>query len=148
MFKIFTKKNEDITHNAKKVKKWHSEHRKLEEYAGKVLSAYDKQDIKQTRKYLNKLELLALNHLMNEDVTFFELLKKSKGHDTKVVSAINEFRHSFMDIKKALFHFFIYYTNPKNDLDTLFKKKLDGIISALVARIEFEEQNLYVLIGK
>jgi len=148
MIGMFTQKAQDITHNAKKVKKWQSEHRKLEEYAEKVLSAYDKQDFKQTRKYLNKLETLALNHLMHEDVTFFELLKKSKDKDAQVVNAINEFRHSFMDIKKTLFHFFIYYTNPKNDLDTLFKEKLDGIVTALVGRIEFEEKNLYVLIGK
>ncbi|PHR57112.1 MAG: hypothetical protein COA44_06915 [Arcobacter sp.] len=141
-------KTNDLEKNSRIVNKWKKEHRALEKYAGKVMVAYDNNNIKKAKKYLNKLELLALNHLMDEDVTFFDLEKQATDKDTKIVSAMVEFRRSFSGTKKALFHFFFYYTSPKTILDDAFRAKFDGIVSALVQRIEFEESNLYVMISK
>jgi len=141
-------KDKGIEYNAKLVRRWENEHRKLEKYAGIVMEAYDKGDIKKAKKVLNKLELLALNHLMDEDVTFYDMSKKAKATDTKVLAAMKEFRHSFFDTKKVLFHFFFYYTDPKTELDDTFRTKFDGIVDALVKRIAFEESNLYTMIAK
>ena len=143
-------KSKDLEHNHKVVKRWTNEHRKLEKYAGKVIASYDNNNAKQAKKHLNKLELLALNHLMDEDVTFFNLEKmaKDKEKDKKILDAMIEFRRSFSGTKKALFHFFFYYTSPKTVLDEKFREKFDGIVSALVQRIEFEETNLYTMIAK
>ena len=145
---FFLGRNKDLEHNSKIVKKWTGEHRKLEKYAGKVIASYDKNNLKQAKKYLNKLELLALNHLMDEDVTFFDLEKMAKDKDRKILDAMVEFRRSFSGTKKALFHFFFYYTSPKTVLDEGFREKFDGIVNALVQRIEFEESNLYTMIAK
>jgi len=145
---FFLGKNRDLEYNAKVVKRWTNEHRKLEKYAGKVIASYDKNNTKQAKKYLNKLELLALNHLMDEDVTFFDLEKMAKDKDKRILDAMIEFRRSFSGTKKALFHFFFYYTSPKTVLDANFREKFDGIVNALVQRIEFEENNLYQMISK
>jgi len=150
MFGFFFKQNNDLSKNSKIVKRWQGEHRALAATAGKVVEAYDKDDKKKARKQLDKLQTLALKHLMDEDVTFFELFKKAEGTETdkEILKSIKEFRDSFIDTKKVLFHFFIYYTNPKNELDHVFKDKLDAIIDALVKRIEFEESNLYTMINR
>lgn len=146
MFNFFSKAN--ISHSAKKVAKWSNEHRKLEELAGKIVAAYETEDYKASRKHLCKLQNIALKHLMDEDVTFFELMKNTDEKDQRIIDSIKEFRKSFVDTKKALIRFFIIYTNPVNPLDARFKTTLDVIIDALVNRIEFEENNLYVLINK
>jgi len=148
MLSFLGKSDKSIEQNAKVVNKWKREHRKLEKYAGKVISMYDENRPKQAKKYLNKLELLALNHLMHEDVTFFDLEKTAKRQDTHIVDAMKEFRRSFSGTKKVLFHFFFYYTSPKTVLDETFREKFDGIVGALVQRIEFEEGNLYAMIAK
>jgi len=149
MFGVFFKQNKDLSKNSKKVKKWQGEHRALANYAGKIVDAYDRGNTKKARKLLDKLQTIALKHLMDEDVTFFELFKKSANaeQDKEILASIKKFRESFIDTKKALFYFFIYYTDEKNELNQIFKDKLDGIIDALVQRIEFEENNLYVMIN-
>lgn len=148
MLSFLGKSDKNIEKNSKVVKRWKNEHRKLEIYAGKVISYYDGNDTKKAKKYLNKLELLALNHLMDEDVTFFDLEKMAKEKDEKILNAMLEFRRSFSGTKKVLFHFFFYYTSPKTNLDETFREKFDGIVNALVQRIEFEEANLYTMIAK
>jgi len=145
---FFLGKSKDLEKNSRVVKRWKTEHRALEKYAGKVITAYDSKNTKKAKKYLNKLELLALNHLMDEDVTFFDLEKQATHKDKKILDAMLEFRRSFSGTKKALFHFFFYYTSPKTVLDDTFRTKFDGIVNALVARIEFEENNLYLMISK
>jgi len=148
MFFFLGKNDQSIEKNAKVVNKWKREHRKLEEYAGKVIASYDENKPKRAKKYLHKLELLALNHLMDEDVTFFDLEKTARLRDIHIVDAMKEFRRSFSGTKKVLFHFFFYYTSPKTILDETFREKFDAIVSALVQRIEFEENNLYTMIAK
>ena len=146
MFEFLFNREKDLTKNSKKVRRWKAEHQSLAKYAIKVVEAYDKNEKKKARKHLDKLQGLALNHLMDEDVTFYELCKNAKSKDERILCAMKEFRRSFTDTKRVLFHFFIFYTNPSNDLDSLFRQKLDAIIGALVKRIEFEENNLYSLI--
>lgn len=148
MFGFLFNKDKDLSNNSRKVKKWQAEHRGLAKQAVKVVESYNNDDKIKARKQLDKLQDLALKHLMDEDVTFYELFKKAEKTESneKIIQAMAEFRKSFTDTKKALFYFFIFYTDEKNPLDEVFKEKLDGIINALVNRIEFEETNLYVLI--
>lgn len=149
MFGFLFKQNRDLSKNSKIVKRWQAEHQALANRALKVVDSYEREDLKKARKHLDKLQTLALKHLMDEDVKFFELFKKAEDNeaDKEILKSIKEFRNTFIDTKKVLFHFFIYYTNPKNDLDHIFKDKLNAIIDALVNRIEFEEKNLYILIN-
>ena len=150
MFDFIFNRKKDLAHNSKKVKKWQAEHKALATLAVKTVTYYEKNDLKKAKKELGRLQSVALNHLMDEDVTFSELFKKaeSTNSDQVIVDAMKEFRKSFIDVKKVLIHFFIHYTDPNVVLDDTFITKLKGIIDALVQRIEFEETNLYVLINK
>jgi len=150
MFDFIFHRNKDLAHNSKKVKKWQAEHKALATHAVKTVELYENHELKKAKKQLGKLQSVALNHLMDEDVTFSELFKKAENNNTdkKILEAIKEFRKSFIDTKKVLIHFFIHYTNPHVELDDVFLEKLKGIIGALVQRIEFEENNLYTMINK
>ena len=150
MFDFIFNRNKDLEHNSKKVKKWQAEHKALATQAVKVVELYENSELKKTKKELIKLQRIALNHLMDEDVTFNDLFKKADNTvtDKSIINAIKEFRSSFIDVKKVLIHFFIHYTDPSVELDSIFIDKLKGIIDALVQRIEFEETTLYVLINK
>ena len=145
MFDFLFHHHKDLVHNHGKVKKWQGEHKLLAKEAVAVVEYYDKQDMKKAKKHLAKLQSLALNHLMDEDVTFSDLFKKAKDTDTdlEIVDSMKEFRKTFVDTKKVLIHFFIHYTSPDVALDATFKAKLEAIIGALVKRIEFEESTLY-----
>jgi len=145
MFDFLFHHHKDLAHNHGKVKKWEGEHQHLAKEAMAVVEFYDKKDTKKAKKHLLKLQSLALNHLMDEDVTFSDLLKKAEdtATDQEIVASMKEFRKTFTDTKKVLIHFFIYYTSDAAELDAKFKSQLDGIIDALVKRIEFEESNLY-----
>ncbi len=149
MFDFLFNRKKDLVHNSKKVKKWQAEHKALATLAVKTVEYYEANELKKAKKELGKLQSVALNHLMDEDVTFTELFKKAqKNHtDQSILDAIREFRKSFTDTKKVLIHFFIHYTDPSVVLDDVFIEKLKGIIDALVQRIEFEEKNLYVMIN-
>jgi len=150
MFDFIFNRKKDLAHNSKKVKKWQAEHKALATLAVKTVTYYENNDLKKAKKELGRLQSVALNHLMDEDVTFSELFKKAESTNTDqvIVDAMKEFRKSFIDVKKVLIHFFIHYTDPNVALDDTFITKLKGIIDALVQRIEFEETNLYVLINK
>jgi len=150
MFDFIFNRKKDLAHNSKKVKKWQAEHKALATLAVKTVSYYENKDLKKAKKELGRLQSVALNHLMDEDVTFSELFKKAEktNADQVIVEAMREFRKSFIDTKKVLIHFFIHYTDPQVSLDEVFIHKLKEIIGALVQRIEFEETNLYVLINK
>jgi len=145
MFDFLFHHHKDLAHNHGKVKKWEGEHQHLAKEAMAVVEYYDKQDMKKAKKHLIKLQSLALNHLMDEDVTFSDLLKKAEDNatDQEIVASMKEFRKTFIDTKKVLIHFFIHYTSSDVALDAEFKRKLDAIIDALVKRIEFEESTLY-----
>ena len=145
MFDFLFHHHKDLAHNHGKVKKWEGEHQHLAKEAMAVVEYYDKNEMKKAKKHLVKLQSLALNHLMDEDVTFSDLLKKAEdtATDQEIVASMKEFRKTFTDTKKVLIHFFIYYTSESAELDAKFKSQLDGIIDALVKRIEFEESTLY-----
>lgn len=145
MFDFLFHHHKDLAHYHGKVKKWEGEHKHLAQEAMAVVEYYEKQDMKKAKKHLVKLQSLALNHLMDEDVTFSDLFKKAEDTETDqaIVASMKEFRKTFIDTKKVLIRFFIHYTDPNTELDAKFKAQLDAIIQALVKRIEFEEKTLY-----
>ena len=155
MFGFFTKKSaSDLAHNAKNVKRWKSEHIKLQKEAGKVHDIYMKDNPTKAKEGLKRLHLMTMEHLMDEDSTFHSMLREQKDRTEdseekqEILAAIEEFRHSFRDTKQVLFRFFTRYSHPDIKLDETFLEEFTGIIDALVARIEFEEKELYSLIDK
>ena len=70
-----------LSKNQKLVKKWEKEHEQIVVLAHKVIAAYSKNDYDAAKKELGLLNNLAVDHLMNEDIEFYRLLKDQKRAD-------------------------------------------------------------------
>ncbi len=143
MWNIFGNKRK-----SKNVRQWEKEHRHLEKLAGLIIGSYDKKNYRETKKHLIKLKDVALNHLMDEDLTFYEMKRKASDKDTEVFDSMKEFELSFREVKLVLIKFLDHYSRPEVALDQEFKETFDTIVGVLVARIQFEEANLYVLLDR
>ena len=133
---------------SKKVVQWEKEHHQLKKLAGLIIGAYDNKDFKETKKQLNKLKDVALNHLMGEDITFYEMKREVGDKEKDVFDAVSEFETSFREVKIVLIKFLDHYSRPEVELDQEFKETFDTIVGVLVARIEFEEANLYAMLDR
>ena len=129
--------------NQKQVKRWKEEHTKMVELAHRVLGEYAKGDHAKTKKYLKDFSKVAMDHIVSEDVTFFDLLRDNKLNDLRTEKMIKEFKESFGGTKETLMKFLGKYTLPETPLDEEFFDTFNAIVKILGERIEFEENNLY-----
>ncbi len=152
MLKKLFSQNRELSKHSKKVKQWQSEHRNLAKYATKILRYLDMGEEKKAKKAFRRLHEDALHHLMDEDITFYNLLQKVEQQkiekDEKIMDCINKFRDTFSHTKQALFDFFEAYEDKSRSFDNRFRKEFEGIVEALVSRIEYEESNLYQMINQ
>ena len=93
-----------------------------------------------------KLNNLAVNHIMNEDIEFYKLLKDQKRLTIKSERNIKEFTKTFKGTKLALMSFLSQYTKPDEVLDEVFFSNFNEIVGVLAERIGFEEENLYSIL--
>jgi len=137
LWSLFSSKNQKL------VKGWIKEHKKIVDLAHKVIQAYEKGDLKATKKALLALNKVAIVHLMTEDIEFYRLLKDKKRADEETEKLINEFTASFKDTKITLREFLLTYTKDDAILDDRFFATFNVIVDVLGKRIAFEENNLY-----
>jgi len=135
-----------LNKNQKLVKKWEKEHEQIVVLATEVIGEYSKHNHDNAKKALKKLNKLAVDHVMNEDIEFYRLLKDQKRLTVKSENLIREFTKTFKDTKMALMNFLTQYTREDVVLDDEFFKTFTDIVSVLGERIEFEEKNLYSLL--
>jgi hypothetical protein len=136
-FSLFASKNQKL------VKKWKKEHEELVVLAHKVIAAYSKNNIEETKKHLQELNDLAVDHLMNEDIEFYRLLKDEKRLDLKTEKMVKEFIETFRGTKTTLMNFLTVHARPETKLDDEFFKTFNELVEVLGQRIAFEEENLY-----
>ena len=129
--------------NQKLVKKWEKEHEQIVVLAHKVIAEYSKNNPDGAKKELKILNDLAVDHLMDEDIQFYRLLKDQKRLDAKTEKLIHEFTKSFKGTKTALMGFLTKYSRPEAILDEEFFTSFNEIVGVLAKRITFEEENLY-----
>ena len=129
--------------NQKLVKKWQKEHEDIVVLAHKIIAAYSKNDHKTAKKELQALNNLAVDHLMNEDIEFYRLLKDQKrlNGDTEVM--VKDFTQTFKGTKMVLMNFLTKYSKPDTILDEKFFNTFNELVNILGERIAFEEENLY-----
>jgi len=130
--------------NKKLVTKWEKEHEEIVVLAHKVIAAYSKNDHKTAKKELKALNSLAVDHVMNEDIEFYKLLKDQKRNDSKTELMVKEFTKSFKGTKIALMNFLTKYSRPETELDEEFFTTFNELVEVLGERITFEEENLYI----
>ena len=133
-----------LSKNQKLVKKWKKEHEQIVVLATKVIGEYSKNNPDAAKKQLIALNELAVDHLMNEDIEFYRLLKDARRADRKTEEAVNEFTKSFKGIKLPLMNFLTIHSRDKAVLDEKFFEEFNELIDALGERIAFEEDNLYL----
>jgi len=133
-----------LSKNQKLVKKWKQEHAQIVVLAHSIIAAYSKDDHNTAKKELEALNNLAIDHLMDEDIQFYRLLKDQMKTDVKTKKLVNEFTKSFKDTKITLMKFLTKYTRPEAVLDDEFFKTFNAIVAILGERIAFEEENLYI----
>ncbi len=130
--------------NQKLVKKWEKEHEQIVVLAHAVIAAYSKNNYDDAKKELKALNNLAVDHLMDEDIEFYRLLKDQKRLDAKTEKLVREFTKTFKGTKTALMNFLTKYSRPETPLDDEFFAAFNDIVGVLAERIAFEEDNLYI----
>ena len=139
---LFLSKNEKI------VKAWKIEHKEIGELTGKIIDSYDNKNLDETKKHLKSLKYLIVEHLMQEDLAFYNLLKNSKNLDSTTVEHIRDFRETFKGTKTALMNFISKYALEETKLDNNFLISFKGLVRLVVERINYEENNLYHILAK
>lgn len=130
--------------NQKLVKKWQSEHEDIVLLAHKVIAAYSLNDHERTRKELIKLNKVAVEHMMYEDIELYKILKSDKKKDAHMENLIVEFKTSFKSTKLALMDFLTKFTKAGIVYDDTFFQTFNYLLSIIAQRIDFEEKNLYI----
>jgi hypothetical protein len=138
MFGLFSSKNQKL------VKKWKKEHEKIVVLAHNVIGAYSKNDHKKAKKELKALNEIAVDHVMNEDIEFYKLLKDQKRNDSDTERMVRNFTQTFKGTKIALMNFLTKYSHPDTKLDSEFFDSFNELVGVLAKRIDFEEKNLYI----
>ena len=131
--------------NKKVVDGWKEDHQKLVGLAGVIIEAYEEGDTKKVRDTLKVLSKGTAIHLMNEDLEFFKMIKDKRRVTPKTESSIREFKESFAGIRVALMKFLKKYSADDSIIDEDFFKQFNDIVGVLAKRIEFEEENLYLM---
>jgi len=137
-----------LSKNQKLVKSWENEHKEIGELAGKIIKAYEKNDIKNTKKYMQQLKDVTIEHLMQEDLAFYNLLKNSHSIDIETLEHIKDFRETFKGTKTALMNFISKYASQNVALDNNFIEAFKDLVAVVVQRITYEEENLYPILAK
>ncbi len=128
------------------VKKWKKEHEKIVLLTHEVIAEYSKNNHKKAKKALVSLNNLAIDHITNENIEFYKLLKDTHKVSVKNRQHIEEFVSTFKETKMELMHFLTKYSRDAVVLDDEFFKTLNELAEILIERINFEEKNLYNLL--
>jgi len=135
---LFESKNQKLVH------KWEEEHQKIVGLATKVIESYDAGDEKKAKEALKELNILAVDHVMDEDLKLFKLMKEEAGKvDKQTQSMVEDFIAGFRHTKVSLMNFLAKYSSPDVPLDQEFYTTFKELVDILAQRISFEESNLY-----
>ncbi len=134
--------------NQKQVRQWVKEHKEIVSLAHKVIKTYDKGNFMDCKEELRKLYIVAIDHLMSEDLMFYRISKEKDTVDEETMKLITGFKNSFHGTKTTLMNFLTIYTRPDSKLDKEFIDTFHTIVGILNKRINFEENNLYSKLKK
>ena len=137
MFNLFASKNQKL------VKKWQDEHSEIVDLAHKVLAEYSKYNPQAAKKHLKALNDLTVDHVMDEDIELFNIVREDENIDPETEEMIHNFVQSFKKTKLALMEFLGHYSKPEVTLDEKFFEQFNDIVDAIGERIQFEEKNVY-----
>jgi len=133
-----------LTKNQKMVKKWIKEHEKIVVLTHNVIAEYSKNNHKKAKKILIKLNNIVIDHITQENIEFYRIIKDENHFSYENKKNTEEFIETFKDTKQTLMLFLTKYTKPSVPLDDEFFEKLTSLADVLMDRIKYEENKLYV----
>jgi len=135
---LFESKHQKLIH------KWQEEHKEIEKLAEKVIESYEKNEHNEAKKSMKALKDIAVEHLMDEDIKLFNIIKEESDKlDTQTKALLNDFTSEFKHTKVSLMNFLAKYASPEVALDRSFYRTFKELMDILAQRISFEESNLY-----
>jgi len=137
-----------LNKNEKLIKRWKGEHHALAQCSIIVQDLHKQGHTAKAKKKLQKMYNLTMKHVQDEDNTFSKMKKNARKTDQHIVDEIDNFQHTFIDVKKALITFLLTYIDEDILLDKKFEDDLENIQHALSDRIKWEERNLYALLDE
>ena len=129
--------------NKKLVIKWKKEHREITASAGRILEAHKMNETNALRKEIEKLNDLTVEHLLAEDMEFYQFLMLEDALDDELKKLIEDFIETFEETKIALMDFLTKYTLSDAVYDQEFIDNFTAIVGVLSERIAYEEKTLY-----
>jgi hemerythrin len=135
-----------LTKNQKLVRKWTKEHEKIVLLINRVIAEYSKNNHAKAKKLLTALNNLVVDHVTDENIEFYKLLKDEKRLSPKNKHYTEEFIETFADVKKDLMKFLTKYTRKEVPLDDEFFETITAISEILLDRIQYEESKLYAIL--
>ena len=132
-----------LTKNQKLVKRWTKEHETIVFLTNQVIAEYSKNNHKKAKKRLIELNHMVVDHVTDENIKFYKLLKDEDRLSPQNREYTKEFIKTFADVRKDLMKFLTKYTRKTTQLDDEFFDTLTTIADVLVERIEYEESKLY-----
>jgi len=136
-----------LSKNQRLVKKWTKEHEEIILLTHKVLAEYSKNNHKKAKKALVELNYLVIDHVTDENIEFYKLLRDKNRVSMKNRQYTEEFVSTFKEMRLDLMRFLTHYTQKETLLDEEFFNTLNEIADVLQERINFEEENLYSLLS-
>lgn len=129
--------------NKQLVIKWIKEHRGITASAGKIIEAYKTDEGTTLRKEIEHLNDLTIEHLLAEDMEFYQFLMLEDDLDNELKELIEDFIETFEATKTALMDFLTKYTLPDAVYNQEFIDSFTAIVDVLSERISYEEKTLY-----
>ena len=136
-----------LTKNQKLVRKWTKDHENIVLLTNQVIAEYSKNNHKKAKKLLVNLNNLVVDHVTDENIEFYKLLKDEDRLSIKNKAYTEEFIETFAEIKKDLMAFLTKYTRKDVALDDEFFEELTTLADVLVERIQYEESKLYAILN-
>ncbi len=132
-----------LTKNQKMVRKWTKEHEKIVVLVHNVIAEYSKNNHKKAKKILINLNNIVIDHITDENIEFYRLIKDGNRLSYENQKNTEEFLETFKDTKQTLMVFLTKYTRKSVELDDEFFETLTTLADILMERIKYEESKLY-----
>ena len=129
--------------NQELVIKWKKDHREITASAGRIIKAYETNEVSALRKEIESLNHLTVEHLMAEDMAFYQFSMLEDDLDEELKRLIEDFVETFEETKIALMDFLTKYTLPDAVYNQEFIDTFTTIVGVLSGRIAYEEKTLY-----
>ncbi len=136
-----------IAYSSDLVPQLKEDHRRLLETFGLINTAFSRNDLVSTAKYLEDFRGGVLAHLLTENIRFYIYLEHAFAQDLESFNLMHGFRQEMDTIGKAVLAFLTKYKDidTQPNLAVSFGKDLENVGGILSERIKREEETLYPL---